>query len=313
MFAVTGNALASPDLQIQGDFRLQGRVSDDSVGSSGTKSSWFQNRVRIGFTSKVDADTVFFARFSGRNDFGRENTSKMSLDQYGVKVSAKSWKFSLGRQDVNLGQGVLISTGNDASGVDNKSDGAIASTRMDKVNLSFIGGKTNSGIADSAVPPNTPAELYGFDASVKLSGNLTGGVAWLSSKRSLVPAVKTGAINLSFSPTNKFSLNGEFAKSQASNDNNAYMISGVLKSGKDNFIIQYNKIEKNSVDLFNSGIGLGLPFKGDGIDGAFKGFSYIYLHPIIKTLSFHAIYQDLKAEGKNGNDRELGTGLVCTF
>jgi len=145
VLGMAGAALAF-SLDVNGDFRLQGRSINDKIsgGDADYDHSWFQFRTRLNFNGTIDDKTGFYARFSSRNNFGGDNTSTTELDQYGVKIKADKFDLNLGRQAVILGQGSIISTGSDAAGVDNKFDGLVASTKAGDFAINIISGKTNN-------------------------------------------------------------------------------------------------------------------------------------------------------------------------
>lgn len=313
MVTLSANAALAFPLDVTGDFRLQGRSIDDGIaGGTAKDDSWFQLRTRLNFSGEVDKDTTFFGRISARNNFGAAQNSDAAFDQYGVRLKTGEWKLSIGRQAVNLGQGTIISTGSDAAGVDNKFDGVIASTKSGVVDLNIIAGRTDS------VTATDTSEWYGFDASTKLSDKVTAGVSYASHKLKGGPeSTQVWAINTAANLSKNFALNAEYAKSDADNDNGAYFVAGTYSQNKDSFTVQYNNVQNNSVDQYNSGIGaVAYPFWGNdllsGNDG-YKGFTYAYSHKINNNLSAHAIYMDLDVDGRSGSDKELAAGLVWGF
>lgn len=331
VLSLASTALAFP-VDFTGDFRLQARSIDDGIPMSQFKGSWFQLRGRLNFDGKVDDSTTFFGRISTRNNFGGANTSATEFDHYGVKIAASNWKFSVGRQAVSLGQGTIISTGYDASGVDNKFDGLVASTKAGNFDLNFIAGKTNAVASDWMSWAYSPMEYYGFDATTKLNDKFSAGVAYARS-HAVDPSSgafnyfwNTAALNATFKPSDNFSLNAEYAKSNHDTNNAAYFFAGTYSWDKDSFTVQYNKVDWNAVSPWNSGIGaVAYPFNGAGLHwghytptgfiSSYKGFTYAYNHSISKAASFHIIYMDLKClePGFTGSDKELGAGVVWKF
>lgn len=313
VLSLAGTALAFP-VDFSGDFRLQARSIDDKIsgGSADYKASWWQFRARIGFEGKVDKDTTFYGRFSNRNNFGGAPTSgsQGEFDQYGVKLTADNWKFTIGRQAVNLGQGSVISTGADAVGVDNKFDGLVATTKAGDVDMTFIGGKTNN-------VSGATKEWYGFDLSGKLDKNLAAGLAYGVSKELNVKALKTWAVNFTATPAANFTFNGEYAKSDATANNKAYFLAGTYGWDKSSFTVQYQNVKNSAVDQYNSGIGaIAYPFVGNDLTTGttgYKGFTYVYGQQLTKAASLHVIYMDLKVDGKTGSDKELAAGVVWKF
>ena len=136
-----------------------------------------------------------------------------------------------------------------------------------------------------------------------------------------VKALNNWAVNATFAASPSFTFNGEYAKSDADTLNKAYFFAGTYSWEKSSFTVQYQKVDKNAVDQYNSGIGaVAMPF-GRGIvsnvagavDG-YKGFSYVYNQQMTKATSFHVIYFDLKPVGTaTGSDKELAAGVVWKF
>lgn len=314
MVTLSANAALAFPLDVTGDFRLQGRSIDDKIaGADRLDDSWFQLRSRLNFSGEVDKDTTFFGRFSSRNNLGGEQTGNgASFDQYGVKINSGDWKLSIGRQAVNLGQGIVISTGSDAVGVDNKFDGLVASTKSGVVDFNVIAGKTNDASSGSKV-----SEWYGFDASTKLSDKVTAGASFASLRPDNGESAKIWAVNTAARLSKEVSLNAEYAKSDADSDNRAYFVAGTYSKNKDSFTVQYNNVEGLAVDQYNSGIGaVAYPFAGVGLnqaDAGYKGLTYVYSHNIKQNLSAHVIYMDLDVDGLSGSDKELAAGLVWGF
>lgn len=312
VLSIAGTALAFP-VDFTGDFRLQGRDIDDKIsGGHQDDESFFQLRTRINFSGAIDKDTTFFGRFSARNNFGgKQNGNGQALDQYGVKGKAGEFQYAIGRQAVSLGQGTIISTGSDAVGVDNKFDGVILGAKAGAVDVNLIGGKTNDASSGSKI-----TEWYGLDAATSF-GKVKAGAAFASGKPQAAPSVNYWAVNVTAPIGSAVTLASEFAKSDADDKNKAYFVAGTYGWAKDSFTVQYNNVENNAVDQFNSGIGsVAYPFMGYDLDlgtTKYKGFTYVYSHEIKPNLSFHAIYMDLKVDGRSGSDQEIGAGVVWKF
>lgn len=330
VLSLAGTALAFP-VDFTGDFRLQARSVDDNItGGDAYKKSYFGFRARLGFEGKVDDGTSFYGRFTTRinrlGEAGDDAGATGQLDQFGLKIKTDNWNFKVGRQAVNLGQGTLISTGNDAAGVDNKFDGLVASTKMGKVDVNIIGGKTTNASAAYVTAAHTfvapeAAQWYGMDLSTKFDDKFSAGLAYVSRKGDTnvysADAIKAWAVNAAFNATPNFTLNGEYAKSNMNTANKAYFLAGTYSWDKDSFTVQYQKVNINAVDPINSGIGYGAyGIRSSGLDlgdPGYKGMTYAYNHAMSKTTSFHIVYMDLKADGVVGADKEIMTGVVWKF
>lgn len=336
LLSVAPAALAAESVEFSGDFRLQERsVNDTKPGGPTDKENFFQFRIRLNATSKIDDNTSLFMRFSDSNNFGDTQSSvsgtQGQIDQYGVKMKSGNWDFSAGRQAVTLGQGAIISCGDDSAGKTDQFDGIIASTKAGDVNFNFIGGKTTTANGSFFKPTSDPlindpysAQVYGFDANTKLGDNVTVGVAYGVNKNQFnISALKNWAVNTTINATDNLSFNGEYVKSNASANNSAYFFSGTYSVDKDSFTIQYNNVKGNAVDPYYSGIGavgyplvLGLNMGPTGLTldttPNYKGFTYTYNHKINKTVNLNIAYMDLKADDQV-RDKELTAGLQWSF
>lgn len=331
VLGITGTALAAPPVDFSGEFRFQARGIDDQLDKTvapAFKKNYFEFRALLNFSAKIDDDATFFGRFSVRNaeGMGQEVRSTNEFDQFGVKGKMGDVKYSVGRQALTVGAGSLLDIGSDSAGATNFFDGVILSGKMGNVDVRAFGGKNNSNIMDTSTGArfantvNPINEWYGVELSTK-AGETPVGFAYLHKKPetgSSLRAVNYWALNSSYTISPKFTLAGEYAKSNASSLNKGYFFAGTYSWAKDSFTVQYNRVEDNAVDGWNGGIGSGpYPFKGKDLTAGYKGFTYAFNHPITKTVSFHAIYMDLQALNKtattSGSDREFATGITWKF
>jgi len=299
MLALTPTVMAEP-LDVTGDFRLQGRSFDDTLKAE----SYFQFRTRIGFEAKLDDNTVFFSRLSAVSHLGESSSS--ALDQYGIKMTNGNWKFSLGRQAVNLGYGSIINTGNDAASGDNKFDGLVASTSEGKVSFNAIAGKTTATLNQAVA-----LEWYGFDANVKLGEKVSAGLAY-ATNNTLGASATYKALNTKVAFSDKVAMNAEYVASGKDTDNTGYFIAGTYSQGKDSITLQYNKVDKNALDAYNSGIGgSSYPF-ADGFTD-YKGLTYIYAHTLSKSQMVNLVYMDLQNDAGTQKDKQFVGSFIYTF
>lgn len=291
-----------------GDFRLRGLSINDKIAPGSSSSSYWQSRVRFGIQYKMDQDSTFFARFSNRSNFGEQSDTHGNVDQYGVKLNAGSWKFVVGRQDVLLGQGLILGTGSDASSIDNKFDGLVASTTAGTWTFNVVGGKTTNDIS-------LTKEWYGADATTKIGDKTTLGVAYAhSNNNGGTDKRNVWGVNTSIAAGSNFKLNAEWAKSDKNNDNKAYFVGGTFSFNKDSFTVQYNNVEANSVDPYNSAYGaVAYPYVGRNLVSDYKGWSYTYNHPMSKVATFNLNYLDLQRRGVSGHDKELAGTVTWSF
>ncbi|VBB09363.1 gram-negative porin [Lucifera butyrica] len=322
--SVVGTALAY-SVDVSGDFKYEFRSNHDGAfhddGNTANKMS-----TEFKFSGKLDENTSFFTRFSGQvNDpSGKSTTSDFNLDQFGLKANYGNWTFSLGRQGAQLGQGSIFYAGNDINPL-TYFDGLVATGKLNNLNVKVVAGKAfsgnNKGSINNAVEDNyfDNQNWLGLDLSSNIDNVTLGAV--LAKKTSPTSDANYWGVNASTNLSKNFALNGEFARSNASSDTNAYTIGGTYSWDKSSFTIAYNSVQANSVDLVNSAIGgVYYPnyeafmdnstFQGIG----YKGFTYAYHHDLSKALGFNAYLLSLKKYNNSpGTDNEFGANLKWSF
>lgn len=326
MFVLSATSAMAMPLDFTGDFRLQGRVYDDTTSGNGAvtdKRSFFQFRARLMFNGQLDQDTAFFGRISNRNNVGstalaaNDSTKTTEFDWYGIKGKLEGWNYSLGRQAVTLGQGSVLGTGADAAGVTNRFDGIVLSKKIGDYNVNVIGGKTMDVL--TYIPNYDVAQWYGFDVNTKISKKVQAGFAFASAKQdgAAADSRKYFAVNTSVQATPNFGISGEYTRSNASTDNSAYFVASTYNWGKNSFTAQYNNVEYNGVDPVAGGISpYAYSYSTNNLwtgDSKYSGFTYAFNRTIRSNLSFHAVYMDLKADGRTGSDKNFASGLVWSF
>lgn len=326
MFVLSATSAMAMPLDFTGDFRLQGRVYDDTTSGNGAvtdKRSFFQFRARLMFNGQLDQDTAFFGRISNRNNVGspalavNDSTKTTEFDWYGIKGELEGWNYSLGRQAVTLGQGSILGTGADAAGVTNRFDGIIVSKKIGDYNVNVIGGKTMDVL--TYIPNYEAAQWYGFDVNTKLSKQVQAGFAFASAKQdgAADDSRKYFAVNTSVQATPRINISGEYTRSDADSDNSAYFVASTYSWDKNSFTVQYNNVEYNGVDPVVGGISpYAYSYSTNNLwtgDSKYSGFTYAYNRNIRNNLSFHAVYMNLKADGRTGSDSEFASGLVWSF
>jgi hypothetical protein len=321
VLGIAGTAMAFP-VDMNGDARFQFRNWQDNIAGSKAENADHNDqlaRIRLNFSAPVDENVTLYGRLGLRSTFGASSMdpAKDLLDQYGVKVKdSNDWTYNVGRQGVSMGQGSVISTGNDV-GYDARFDGLVASGKLGVVDSKFAVGKTTEIALSSGTTPSK--NVWGADFSTAVADGLTIGVTGASVKDMAQgsEAAKYLGINASYTPISNLSLNGEYVKSNADTDNKAYFIGGTYSWDKDNFTIQYNNVEANGVDSHLSGISTYVfPFNGDrlGADGnKYTGFTYAYNHQLSKAANFNLCYQSLKTANMDGHDNEYAAGVQWSF
>jgi len=328
VLGIAGTALAFP-VDFSGDVRVQYATFQDNItGSDDSDADHHdtRSRIRLNFSAQVDQDVTMFGRLGLRTTSGlsSQDPNKGLLDQYGVEIKANDLTYSVGRQILNLGQGSVAGFGSDV-GYDAKFDGLVASGKLGAVDAHFAVGKStdinswnpSSGKVTTAY---NAKNIWGIDFSAPLSSNFTLGATYATIKDTVISglnAAKYTGVNMTFNPSDNFTLNGEYVKSNADTLNKAYFIAAIYSWDKDWFCIQYNNVQANGVDQGLSAIGTTTyPVQGDNLlagTGEYTGFTYSYNHQMSKAAAFNVCYMSLKANGLDDHDNECTAGVTWSF
>jgi hypothetical protein len=336
--------------KISGEFDLVYLKYDDKINNGIDKDKFFRTQAIINFQQQVTDSASFYARFATRSTFGGtygqaangqtgvgSTNGYQSLDQYGVKYSLGDWRVNIGRQAVFLGQGLLLSTGNNVQW-DDKFDGLVASTKAGSVDITAIMGKTT---LNEIVLNSVPATWYALDLKGKVSDSVSLGASFARAQDDQIlstnnkalalynqpnginynpPGTNYWAMNTTIKATSNFTVTGEYGKSSASDRNKAYVIGGNLALGRDSFTAQYMHVEGNAIEFNNSlysraGLaiwGAGTWFNNNG-NTDLEGWMLIYSHPLSKEASLVFFDEILKNPGYSGKNNEGSITFAFKF
>ncbi len=264
-------------VKFSGDARVRYYNADNTDNTTDKDATEY--RVRLGATAKVNDVTSLHARFtSGSASFGAGNASA-SIDNAYVSTKLLGIGTKIGRQDYDLGQGMLAGGGSTAilNGVSVREGGFMA-----------FGGKEDNGTA--------LVKTYGGQYSFNLA-TLPFSVSYLNQDDNDYYAAGT-----SFNLFSGLKVAGEFAKNESANAQ-AYQVKATL--GKTGLSAAYKSVEANAVP-FESALNL----KSTGgilsdfrsvanATGKATGMEYEYNADLAKNTNFNVLYQDIKNAGKN--------------
>ena len=262
-------------VKFSGDARVRYYNADSTVDQDAS-----EYRVRLGATAKVNDITSLHARItSGSTSFGAGNASAQ-IDNAYVSTKLLGIGTKIGRQDYDLGQGMLAGGGSNA---------ILNGVTVREGNFLAFGGKESMSASEMA-------KAHGAQYSFKLGAPVT--VSYLNLNQENFYAAST-----SFNLFPGFKVSGEYAKNQSANAK-AYQIKATL--GKTGLSAAYKDVEKNAVP-FDSALNLkstgGIigDFYGvaQGAAGRAKGMEYEYNADLAKNTNLNVIYQDIKDAGKN--------------
>lgn len=298
--ASSAMAASFPEFQLNGDVKLHYRWNNNN--DDGGKF-WF----RLNATSEVAKNLTFYTRLttqhlSGDNtgaDFDQDEYHKdhaTTIDRFGFILKGKDFDYTLGRQDLFLGQGLLV----DSTGYLGKNKGAI-----DGLKVAGKSGVTDLTLVAGQVWQNGPdkAKIYAVDAAYspakdwKLGATLaevTDRVAGDDSTHYGINAAYTAG---------KATYFAEYGKSDAKDNDKGYAFGASYDFDKKNsaFAI-YNRVEANADAL------AGLTTYDNGGKGMYYGFS----HKIDADTTLDLFYKDMEEIG--GDDyRSFRTTVTYKF
>lgn len=323
-------------LQFSGNFYTMVIHFNDGIETSNTKGTLYRSRFLLNMTDRLDDSTTVYARFGERNYFGGNNgltqsfatnttASYQVLDHYGVKhTDTHGITYNVGRQDVLLGQGLLLSTGGDAQW-NNQFDGLVATGKVGTVDTTVLIGKTTA--ANALAPWNdVPASWYGLDLKNKLGENVSLGATFVKHRfdtgvglNQTTDAQNMWAVNTSIQTSPHLSINAEYGKSDSESDNRAFHYGATYTMGKDSLTATYISVDGKSIDPYNSVYsGIGSFFNGQGINDLgtmknWRGMEYSYIHQLSKNTFVDLYLVDATTPGQSGHDVEEGFGWHVTF
>jgi hypothetical protein len=329
----TSTAAAANPLTVGGTFKDEYRSNHDRafLNKSGTGTVTNYNTRFYGsidFDWKANDSTDFFGRIAGEiSQLGNlthdSNPNDFKMDQYGVKTTLGGWNFSVGRQGIQLGQGGVLYAGIDYAAPLSYLDGVVITNKLGDVALKAVVGKTTATAPQAGLDPTQ--KWYGIDLSQDITKNINFGVVYAgrqaapNSGATILVNPNAGSDYFSAYTTIKSSDNltwtGEYVKSNADTENDAYDLSATYKFDEKNRVtIQYNHVKANATDLDNALIGGEyFPNYSPFLNG-YKGEYYNYHHQFNKLVSFNLDYYALKPlYNAIGTDGEFDANVKWHF
>ncbi|WP_188398639.1 porin [Sporomusa sp. GT1] len=302
--AGTAAAASFPEFQFNGDVKLHYRWNTEE-GKDDTDGGklWF----RLNAASEVAKNLTFYTRLttqhlSGDNvgaDFDQKHyhdDHATSLDRIGLILKGKDFDYTLGRQDLFLGQGLLM----DSTGYMGKNMGAIdgltARGKTGVTNLTFVAGQ--------AWMDGDEAKVYAVDASYSPAKDwkLGATVAGVTDRTAGDDSTHYG-INAAYT-AGKATYFGEYGKSDADSNNKGYALGASYDLDKKNSLFTaYSRVEGNT-DILD-----GMTTYDNGGKGMYYGFS----HKIDADTTLNLFYKDMKAISTNADYTSFRTTVTYKF
>ena len=288
LLSATGTAMAAsfPEFQFNGDVKLHYRWNTDDAGTDKEGGKfWF----RLNATSEVAKNVAFYTRLTTQSLTG-DNTGAdfdqnhyhddhaTTMDRIGFTVKGKSFDYTIGRQDLFLGQGLLM----DSSGYLGTNMGAVdgisATGKSGATNLTFVAGQ-------AWMDGDDEAKIYAVDASYSPAKNWKlGGTLAKVSDRTVGEDSTHYGINATYT-AGKASYFGEYGKSDADSDDKGYALGVSYDLNKKNSLFAiYNRVEGNT-DLIKD---------MTTYDNNGKGMYYGFSHKVDADTTLDLFYKDMK-------------------
>lgn len=263
-------------VKFSGDARVRYINGDD-----GNVADKVDYRVRLGATAKINDDMSLYARFNSGNTNPSASTSVATspvVENAYVNFKALGFDGKIGRQDYDLGQGLLAGAGTNA---------VLNGVSLREGNFLAFGGKE---IVDSS---STMKNSYGAQYKMNVIGApLTfdylsqGGTEYAAASTSfnLVPGVK---------------MDAEYAKNiDAKAD--AYQVKATL--GTSGLSVAYKDVKAGALpydSAANLKVGVNDFYAISAGGQEAKGMEYEYNKALNKNTNLNVLYQDIKDHGSN--------------
>jgi hypothetical protein len=317
-------------LTVGGNFKYEYRGNKDKgfYNKDGNIVTGYGNRFLVGITFdwKANDSTNFFGRVAGEvgqlgNTTHDSSPNDFKLDEFGVKTTLDSWKFSIGRQGVQLGQGGVLYSGVDWASPLSYFDGVVITNKLGDVDLKAAVGKSTYTLAGS----DPTQKWFGVDLSKDITPDVNFGVVFANRKAApnsgatILVNPNAGSNYWSVYTTIKSNDNltwtGEYVRSNASTENTAYDLSATYKfDNKNRVTLQYNYVKANATDFDNALIGGEYFPNYSAFFYGYKGAYYNYHHDFNKMVSFNLDYYALKElYNAKGTDGEFDANVKWHF
>ncbi|WP_188398641.1 hypothetical protein [Sporomusa sp. GT1] len=283
--AGTATAASFPEFKFNGDVKLHYRwqTADGGPDTEGGKF-WF----RLNAASEVAKNLTFYTRLttqhlSGDNigaDFDQDHyhaDHATTLDRIGFILKGKNFDYTLGRQDVFLGQGLLMDSTGYLGTNRGAIDGLTATGKAGVTNLTFVAGQ--------AWMDGDEAKVYAVDASYSPAKDwkLGATVAGVTDRDAGEDSTHYG-INAAYT-AGKATYFGEYGKSDADSQDKGYALGISYGFDKKNSVFAiYNRVEGNADLIPNT-----TTYDNNG-----KGMYYGFSHKLKADTTLDLFYKDMK-------------------
>ena len=306
MLMTAGVAMAA-DIETSGDLKLHYRwETKDGVANTEGGKVWFRLNAKTALSDNVDA----YARLAIQKlngdligaDFDNtydqySRTGATSLDRFGVIVKNNGWNYTVGRQDLFLGGGMLAdNTG--YMGINLWAvDGITATGKAGVTDLKVVAAQEwKSGSDDS--------KIYAIQGSYSPAKDWTLGAVYAKTDKETEKDLNHYAVNASYA-LGKAGLFAEYGKSSADTNDKGYAFGTSYKfDSKISGYAIYSNVESN-VPVIAGDI--------TTFDAGGKGMYYGVDYKLDANKTFSVFYKDMTKIGSTTDYSSLRTTLTFAF
>lgn len=282
MVLTTGVVFANP-IELDGQVKVQYR-SQTRETQADTQGGIFSFRLnaKTALGNNVDA----FARFAAQTlsgdkigaDFmqGRYGRNGIgTIDQYGIILKEKDFKFKVGRQGLSITPTALLYSSEGYIGEEHGFfDGVVATGKSGVTSLQVVAGESDTGTKD---------KVYSLHASYSPAKDWTVGGTIAKSKPNTGSDKTYWGTDVQYT-TGKASVTVDYLKSDADTNNDALLVG-----------MNYGFDDKNLLAIYAHRTGTNSHIYTDWDPGE-KGVYYVYNHTFDKTTALNLLYKDNKAK-----------------
>ncbi|MBP2650008.1 MAG: omp-alpha 3 [Firmicutes bacterium] len=260
-------------VKFSGDARVRYYNADNvGVGTGGNAEEY---RFRLGATAKVNDDITLYGRVTTGNQNINNALGTASIDAANAETTILGMDTVIGRQDFNLGQGLLASNGN-LNGVTVKHGAWMA-----------FAGKESDG--------TNMEKAYGGQVNFKLGAPVVASYLTLGSNH-----YYSAGTGFNFLGTK---ITGEYAKNSTTSAKGYQVKAGLGKTG---LTVGYKDIDAGALpydSVLNLKSSIAAPALVDFYTASktahVKGMEYEYNTDLAKNTNLNVLYQSIKDGGKN--------------
>lgn len=266
-------------VKFSGDARVR-YINGDYNDTGAAMSDKFDYRVRLGATAKINDDMSLYARLnSGNMNPAVANSATAGvgiIENAYVNFKALGFDGKIGRQDVELGQGMLAGGASNAiaNGLSLKAGGFMA-----------YGGKEQS-------VASTYDDVYAAQYGFKLGLPITASYLNLND-------VEYASAGTSFDLVKGLKISGEYAKNITAKAD-AYQVKAAF--GNTGLSVAYKDVEAKAVPFdsaLNLKTGMNDFYAVSAAGRDAKGYEIEYNRAIAKNTNLNLLFQDIDNEGQN--------------